>query len=204
MIIGQVPKHISEPIRATLLNNPYFPWYLCTCTTEYNSDYTDSLVDEYSGEESQFMHTVVNNSGNLVSQIAYETCVNDMLGYISKNYDIPEYQKLRRIKINLLPKTHNKYKYHTPHVDCTSPHWTLIYYVNDSDGPTYLFNEKYNGLKQKLSINQSIEPEEGKFILFDGLYYHASSSPINHDWRSVINVNFLVGYESFTKGLTDS
>ena len=34
-----------------------------------------------------------------------------------------------------------KSKLHAPHVDFHVPHYTLLYYANDSDGDTFIFNE---------------------------------------------------------------
>ncbi len=66
--------------------------------------------------------------------------------------EVPEFDSFRRIKINLLPRRETKHLYHTPHVDFDQPHWTIIYYVNDSDGPTIFFKQKYDGHKQKLEL----------------------------------------------------
>jgi hypothetical protein len=35
--------------------------------------------------------------------------------------------------------------YNVPHVDIPMPHKTLIYYVNDSDGDTVIFKERWFG-----------------------------------------------------------
>ena len=93
--------------------------------------------------------------------------------------------------MNLLTRKETKHLYHTPHVDFDRPHWTLIYYVNDSDGGTYFFKQKYNGTRQKLEIDKVVEPRQGRFVLFDGLTYHTSSNPQYHDTRCVINFNFV-------------
>ena len=54
-----------------------------------------------------------------------------------------------------------------------------------------MFNEKYNGEKQTLTLDKEIIPEMGKAICFDGLTYHAPSSPKKHKNRIVINIAFI-------------
>ncbi len=191
MIFGEVPKLISEPAKAMMLLSAYWPWYLNTETTGYDGEYSDSIQDELSGEDPQFLHTVLNNNQEMISPNAYEKVAEPIWKHIVANYDIPEFESFRRIKMNLLTKKESKHLYHTPHVDFELPHWTMIYYVNDSDGPTYFFKQKYNGERQKLEIDQIVEPRQGTFVLFDGLTYHASSNPKYHDYRSVINFNYI-------------
>lgn len=104
-----------------------------------------------------------------------------------------------RVKINLIPQAINlkKGNYHFPHVDSDLDHYVLLYYVNDSDGPTYIFNqttEEY-GMSQiekfnTFTVKEKVEPKKGRFVLFSGAHYHASSSPIENLKRTVININF--------------
>ena len=77
MIIGNVPESVSEPIRATLLNSSYFPWYMITETTRYDPTYNDSIPDELSGEDPQFQHTVLNNKGEVTSCLLYTSDAAD-------------------------------------------------------------------------------------------------------------------------------
>ena len=63
------------------------------------------------------------------------------------------------------------------------PHYNAIYYVNDSDGDTVIFNETnkdysedFGVMKEnKFTVKQRITPEKGKVVVFPGHYYHASS-----------------------------
>ena len=71
----------------------------------------------------------------------------------------------------------------TPHVDMLSPHWVLLYYVNDSDGDTILYNKNKEEIKR-------VSPKKGKAIFFDGSIYHSAGIPKNSH-RAVINFNFI-------------
>jgi len=81
--------------------------------------------------------------------------------------------------------------YQGPHTDYANPHMVMIYYVNDSDGDTIFFNERQKELvdNSKKTISQRITPKKNKCIIFDGLQYHAGSTPKNSH-RMFININF--------------
>ena len=118
-----------------------------------------------------------------IRDIAYELFDKE---YVDK-------MSLYRIKVNGLFQRENK-KYHQPHTDWKLNDYglTLIYYVNDSDGPTYLFNEFYKDNPKELTIHKKILPKKGRIVAFEATRYHASSSPNNTASRFVLNI--VVGY----------
>ena len=69
-------------------------------------------------------------------------------------------------------------------MDNETPHYTGIYYVNDCDGDTFLFD----GTKEIAKIS----PKKGRIVIFDGKTLHAGSHPYLSDFRMVINFNFKV------------
>jgi hypothetical protein len=81
--------------------------------------------------------------------------------------------------------------YQLPHVDFTTPHMTMIYYVNDCDGDTVFFEEKYTGVNvnTKKTVSRRITPKKNKCVIFDGLNYHTGSVPSLSN-RVVLNINF--------------
>ena len=86
---------------------------------------------------------------------------------------------------------------HTPpHVDTTGEHYVFIYYVNDSDGNTNLYNEKYDGKTVRtaddLTIFKSITPKAGLGVLFSGKVFHTWQPPFNSKVRCIINMNILI------------
>jgi hypothetical protein len=89
----------------------------------------------------------------------------------------------------------NKDYVHDPnlHIDLHNyPHYNLIYYVNDSDGGTWLYDKMdYNQTNYKLV--KFIEHKKGRMVLFDGKYFHAGSKPTNST-RIVVNTNILKNF----------
>ena len=101
-------------------------------------------------------------------------------------------KEVYRIRI-ALTTTVGKEVQHHPHVDDYDPHKVLLYYVNDSDGDTFMFNEMYSPDEEPLSeftIKERVTPKKGRAIIFDGLTYHNSSKPVNNTARYIINIDF--------------
>ena len=72
---------------------------------------------------------------------------------------------------------------HNAHVDNDKPHLVGLYYVNDSDGDTFFFNDAADEIVHRESA------ERGKIILFDGKWKHSSSSP-SKNIRMTLNINY--------------
>lgn len=82
---------------------------------------------------------------------------------------------------------------HGSHIDMEHPHKVLLYYVNDSDGDTVMYNEFYtkeNGGDVDLTFKEKISPKKNRAVIFDGLRYHNSIKPIQQKTRFIININF--------------
>jgi hypothetical protein len=73
------------------------------------------------------------------------------------------------------------------HINQETPHLVLLYYVNDADGETILYDktiddiqdedEVYLDEKCKFNVASKITPKQGRILLFDGRTYHSASSP---------------------------
>lgn len=76
-----------------------------------------------------------------------------------------------------------------PHINCENPHLVLLYYVNNSDGETILYDKFIDNFleeeifdpdlieKYQFNIVKKIMPKQGRILLFDGRNYHSASSP---------------------------
>lgn len=67
-----------------------------------------------------------------------------------------------------------------PHWDYNNDNTTILYYVNDSDGDTHLF--------QGDRCIYKAEPKQGRAIVFPSRTVHAGSTPVNTETRTVINI----------------
>jgi hypothetical protein len=112
-----------------------------------------------------------------------------------------EFRALLRIRIGLFPRTISNVAHHNPHIDFGQPHRTAVYYVNDCDGDTVIFNETVGELSVERSVDYAnagrfsvaatIPPKKGKMACFDGRHYHASSYPTEAAKRIVVTFNFV-------------
>jgi hypothetical protein len=77
-----------------------------------------------------------------------------------------------------------------PHVDKhdTNPFSVIVYYVNDSDGDTVLFN------KDKTELVR-VPPKKGRCVIFDGKIYHRAGMP-------TIDIRCIINYNLYTKERT--
>ncbi len=100
--------------------------------------------------------------------------------------------RMLRIKANLLVRSAapGGPRPFTPHVDLPTPHWALIYYVNDSDGDTLILDKTYPDWANA-AVLHAVAPKKGRAILFDGRHYHCGTAPARHDARIVINYDFV-------------
>lgn len=106
-----------------------------------------------------------------------------------------EVNELLRINFNLLyqhpSKSYTVDSWNSAHTDQTVDHKVLLYYVNDSDGDTFLFDQTLGSDFNSFTVKQRISPKQGSALLFSGNYYHSSSNPINSFKRFTINFNFV-------------
>lgn len=172
-----------------LLTDSNFPWYLSNTPKNYTVDPISPSSLKPANlkikDHIQLVHTVL-VEGKIKS--SHFSIINSLFEQLVNNARI-EIEGFYRIKCNLQPqKNHNNVEfYNTPHVDFEQAHKVAIYYVNDSDGDTTFFKESNSEYK----IIKTVEPKKGRFVVFDGKYYHSGRHPNNHDTRLVINFNFI-------------
>ena len=157
-----------------------FPWYFLDQVTD--SDYgSNDTATGFSYEillrrqkEEQYNKTPYADA--LVPLLC------EAINKIDKNQDILE---IFRIRAGMFVKNQTD-KPHQAHVDHDDFHYTMLYYVNDSDGPTKFYDHKEG------KVIKMVDPKKGRAVIMTGDTYHASSSPKNHSNRIVLNYNFLV------------
>ena len=110
-----------------------------------------------------------------------------------------------RIKGNLYTKdgSYPEDFHHPPHIDNSDENFrgeTFLYFVNDADGDTFMFNEHYDYVHKRYGpedfngnfTNQlRITAEKGKSVLFPLTQCHTSSIPRSGGPR--VTLNFVFG-----------
>lgn len=170
-----------------------FPWHYMSGTTA-GKNYPD--YNEYKNikvcDPPQFTH-IFRDDANFIDQ--YYPLIYPLILMAEKELNLNLVNNLYRAKANfLLPEiTFPNNSYHYPHQDLSVVNSilkvrTLLYYVNDSDGDTVIFNEK-NPKVLTLTEKERITPKKGRAIFFDSTYLHCSTSPRKNN-RYVINIVF--------------
>ena len=80
--------------------------------------------------------------------------------------------------------------YNFPHVDDAEGVLALLLYLNDCDGDTIIFNEKTFDPDKGLTPHKRITPKRNRCVLFDPRYLHASTPPVESDYRLILNIVF--------------
>lgn len=108
-----------------------------------------------------------------------------------------------RLRVSMHQNTIGSPKHNNPHTDFEDDHYSAIYYLNDSDGDTYLFKEyddpHAGSVKQRweksssmtnFTVESTVTPKQNRLLVFDGHQFHASSHPKESNYRIILNVNF--------------
>jgi hypothetical protein len=172
-----------------LVNEEDFPLYFRPNIVSYN--YSDVKQNIHG-----FTHQLFENNKSVSP---YFNTIYPMVLSITEKTGV-RFNALERMRFNfVLGNSESKIDYHMPHVDNYSPHLVAIYYVNDCDGDTVIFDqflevpllEKDDEMLQfnTWTVKKRIEPKMGRLVVFDGRYYHASSYTKTQPYRCVINMN---------------
>lgn len=172
-----------------LVNEQDFPLYFRPNIVTYN--YSDVKQNIHGFTHQLFEHNK--------SVSTYFNTIYPMVLSITEKTGV-RFNTLERMRFNfVLGNPESKMDYHMPHVDNYTPHLVAIYYVNDCDGDTVIFDqflevpsvEKDEEMIQlnTWTVKKRIEPKMGRLVVFDGRYYHASSYTKTQPYRCVINMN---------------
>jgi hypothetical protein len=170
-----LPRSLQDHLENHLTSNN-FPWhFLKDVTTEYESNHAG------------FHHTPFLDG--IPKTIEYDNIL--FLSHYVREVLQKENLILHRVRYGMNIRSSGEYDYNTPHLDFPddfkNKHYTVLYYVNNSDGDTVIFNETRRS--SEYTIQKRISPEKGKLCIFDGEQFHASSKPKKSDFRIVITLN---------------
>lgn len=195
-----IPKILQESILSTIDGTESFPWYLLRKvghTWATNLVYADPNVIDGGG----FYHSVVDDK-KIISK--YYDYFKQILFFFTDKTGI-EIDEIVRIRLRFTNQQtgHSASSYGPVHVDFTKyaqPYYTLLYYVENSDGDTILFDKMFApGIDvyepaniSNLDIAYRQTPKMGEGLFFNGHRYHAGNYPIHCQTRIVINFDFTL------------
>lgn len=169
-----------------VIESDFFPWFYNPVTADGNIDDL-SDINNYS-----FAHTGIAGGES-------NSFMGEKFKYLTHRLeDVSEIpiKEILRVRIGMILRNHEQI-IHDPHVDFLFPHMTAIFYLNDCDAPTVMYDQIHpeDKLEEQISgpfeEKQRINSEENKIVVFDGLNYHSSTTPLNSKRRIVININFF-------------
>lgn len=179
---------LSECARDHLENyllSPIFPWYF---SPDVNWGYDSRRFSDRNIQVQKF-------ASDFQMVHLFDQDTEMVLPYLRKGLDKAGYTigEVYRLKANLLTpqcQINSNYYPHLPHVDGARPHHVVIYYVNESDGDTILYQERYSPgvLHTQANEEHRVTPKRGRILIFNGNRFHASSNPIFNPNRVVINL----------------
>lgn len=173
---------------------PKFPWFYID-TVSLPSEDGKKIKDPMAVETSGLSHVMFDQDWDAKSYTYnfFQTFFKELdnkLGF--KETDIIRARaSLKWPKVGYTPDN-----YSLPHVDYYYPHETLIFYLNNSDGDTFIFDQHFvdtgddsKDIPSVYSIQQRITPKANRLVWIDGLHFHTASNPISTDKRIILNIN---------------
>jgi hypothetical protein len=185
-----VPRSYATILEDMICKSGEFLWQYNASTNDLSAPQIMSR-SEKSYESDQFVHALYQEGAR---RSAFFDVVFPMFYFLEDKTGV-SLATVERMKANLLvKKAIDADAHNTPHVDIPAPPMkSLLYYVKDSDGDTFIFNETFDDTttrKKPLTIRKRISPRRGTAVLFDSNIWHASSNPRENQTRVVLNFIF--------------
>jgi|694.fasta_scaffold33071_9 hypothetical protein len=169
-----LPKQFEDEI-LNLHTSEELPWFFLKNTVNFD---TSSIVNKNAKNNFQLYHT-------FFLKEPYSKFYDYMIKIL--NFIEIKYKNIHRVKSNLNTNLahYMKDNFQIPHTDSDNDNfYSLLYYVNDSDGDTLFFEGD--------TITNRVVPKKGKAVLFKSNILHCASNPIKYDYRIVTNFVFEV------------
>ena len=170
-----LPLSLANDLENILLSKSH-PWYFIPDITHGHDTYkTDNSIPGY-----KHAYFDVAYGGMLSTYFGYfhsiPSIIFDKIGYKNR----PELMRIYSFMQLPLIRPED-YLHDNLHIDYDNvPHIVCLYYVNDTDGDTFIYD-----INKKM---RRISPKKNRAVIFDGSLYHASSLPTKNK-RVIINFN---------------
>ena len=179
----------SENIKQELVKDT-FNWFISEGPLTVSKELYEKNSDDKTFDYYQFSHNFIKDDGSLnsVKIDLIKILVEKLQTHFKCEF------RFNRIKANLQTEYQTNLVYNTAHrdqYDANRDHIVVIYYVNDSDGKTFIFDND----ERPWTIKKEIESKQGRFLIFNGKHHHSGNHP-KKGIRMVINFN-IVGVENF-------
>lgn len=195
IIDNAVSIFFSDEIEKLLLEKD-FSWYYRDDITYPNSAL--EKINQLHNKRSGFGNLMYDVNGGIGNFYSFFTPIL-LQGLEKTNLHLTQITQVRSFLS--LPLAITGSRVDKPHIDNPRPHMVGLYYVNDSDGDTVIFQESYNymfdnfnDLKKfdvdNMPVLKSVTPKKGRLVIFNGKQYHASTQPTIGP-RCIINFNFI-------------
>ena len=201
VIDNALPESIFNKLSKEAIDKD-FPWYMGndidpdTIDKKLNTGIT---LDKNTIPSFQFFHVFYSMADDETREKGINSnffnLYNKPIFTFLENYKLGKKLQLFKSKLNLLTNIHNFKSndlYNIPHLDVTTDHISVLLYLNDSDGDTTFFNERFIDEKRpnSLTIKQKVSPKKNRMVISNG-YFHASANPIQSNYRVVYNGVFI-------------
>ena len=191
-----LPESYADVLEQLLCRSGDFLWQYNASTNDLNAPEIMNR-DARSYDADQFVHAFYQQGER---RLAFFDLVFPMFYFMEDKTGV-ELAAVERMKANLLVQKHiEEGRYNAPHIDIAERgHKSLLYYVKDSDGDTFLFNETQQDTTRAaqsardgkaLTIRRRVSPRKGQAVLFNSNIWHASSHPRENATRVVLNFVF--------------
>ena len=180
----------------------------------------DNVIDEQ--KQIDFHNAILSGSWKFINDMSYDNSGNPSYGF-NQTFKHPKYgiisnlyelicvpiinELIEKVKIDIkdiyftrsflqLPLRDKYIKEHNGvHVDLPIDHYACVYYCNDSDGDTIIYEQSTEDTPLgsndvNLVEHMRVSPKRGRLVMFDGKRYHCSSQP-KENLRCIINFNLV-------------
>lgn len=172
-------------------------------TPSYHTDILNQLDSAQYAWFYQSNITYTNTRGPDLGDFGFANWIKNAEGVWTNSFFVPFCYKIKdvleassigRVRLDMTCYNPNV-KVHEAHVDLDIPHYSAVYYVNDSDGDTIIYDQTFEGNMNppaELTVKRRVEPKANRLLLFNGKYFHTGTSPSKHKNRIIINSNYFL------------
>lgn len=198
-----IPHHTQERFKA-YVSQSLFDWndfnHMKTSGV-YGAMEAEPVCDEMTVMPSDSLIRLVYANNGLHEQVLNETAYWLGLAVLDEyaRHNNVEITNIMRMKINnqtksIWPEWNEDNCCNEIHYDNSVPNnKTLVYYINNSDGDTILFDALYEGINKQYTMKtlMRVTPKQGRAVVFDTWRFHAPQNPTYTPRRYLLNINFM-------------